>query len=85
MQTTGSLEKLFGGDDLSLLAYDSVLTISKSLDEVTSNNADFNVSDFSPLSSGLDVSGRIGESIKNSTQDVTLRGASVIKNITKFK
>ena len=73
IQTTGSLNKKFGGDSVSLLAYDSVLTITKSLDDVAFGSI-FNISDFSPTS-GLRK--QIGEAIKDNTQNATLYGSSV--------
>ena len=73
-QTIASVSDQFDGDSVSLLAYDSVLTVAKSLDNAVANSM-FNISDCSSRTLGL--SKDIGESIRDSMENVSFYGASV--------
>ena len=63
-------------DDISRLAYDSVLTVAKSVNYIS---ADFNISDFHPLDTSNLTSVRIGEAIRNTISNITFSGRSVRK------
>lgn len=64
--------------DIGALAYDSVLTVAKSLQHV-SNHFDFNISDFDPLDTSDVVSRQIGEAIRDSIRNIPFVGCSVSK------
>lgn len=62
--------------DINGLAYDSVLTVAKSLKHVSSQY-DFDLSDFDPLDVSDPVSGQIGEAIRDSMRNISFDGCSV--------
>lgn len=70
-----SFKEYFDGDDVALLAYDSVLTISYGFNGLP---ADLNISDFNPLET-LEHSRftSTGEALNNATQNAKFCGVSV--------
>ena len=71
IQTVASLEDQFGGDSVSLLAYDSVLAVAKALDDAS---AAVNISDFNASELGKDG---VKKAVRESIRNVTFYGATV--------
>ena len=73
-QTVASVEDQFDGNSVSLLAYDSVLAVAKTLDNAVANST-FAIRNCSSRTMGLDED--IGEAIRESMKNVSFKGASV--------
>ena len=73
-QTVASVEDQFDGDSVSLLVYDSVLAVAKSLDNAVANST-FDIRNCSSRKLTLDED--IGEAIRENMKNISFKGASV--------